>query len=75
MSGIRCTISLEGDGTRRTEENPADMLTEYLKAETIHKHMKQLYCRTLLTKSDTALSIQNIVNIKTWCQGLRGRNQ
>jgi hypothetical protein len=55
-----------------TEENPADMLTKFLKTETNQKHMKHMACKTTLLKSDTALNIQEL-GIRRWCKDLRER--
>ena len=55
-----------------TEENPADVLTKFLKAETVHKHMEYMGCRATSLKSEAALKIQEL-SVKKWCRELRER--
>ena len=52
------------------DDNPADMLTKHLKAETILKHMQFLRCTSTSTKLSSSLKIHCM---SQWCQDLRAR--
>ena len=43
-----------------TSENPADLLTKFLKAETVEKHIKYMYLEVTDKRAKSALKIQNI---------------
>ena len=55
-----------------TDENPADILTKFLKADVVHKHMHYMGCKVASLRSEVALNIQT-VSVKDWCRNLRER--
>ena len=49
-----------------THDNPADLLTKFLKAETMEKHIEAMRCRVNNTRAETALKINEMTVYDEW---------